>query len=64
MEVLPYWVVAAGVLAAVAIGIIVGGWMWVLTAVAVVVAVGYIALARNLSRKETPGERLSSDPRA
>jgi hypothetical protein len=63
MEVLPYWVTAAGVLAAVVIGVIVGGWMWLLTGVAVVAGAVYIAGARRLSRKETPGERLSSDPR-
>ena len=64
MEMLPYWVTGAGVLAAVVIGIIVGGWLWILTAVAVVVGIVYVIGDRRLRRRETPGERLSADPRA
>jgi membrane protein implicated in regulation of membrane protease activity len=63
MEVLPYWVTGAGVLVAVVIGIVVGGWMWLLTAVAIVLGVVYVVVDRRLRREETPQERLSSDPR-
>jgi membrane protein implicated in regulation of membrane protease activity len=64
MEMLPYWVTGAGVIAAIVIGIIVGGWLWLLTAVAVVIGVVYLIGDRRLKQRETPGERLSSDPRA
>jgi membrane protein implicated in regulation of membrane protease activity len=63
MEMLPYWVTGAGVIAAIVIGIIVGGWLWLLTAVAVVIGVVYLIGDRRLKQRETPGERLSSDPR-
>ena len=64
MQMLPYWVVGAGVLAAVVIGIVVGGWLWILTAVAVIAGIGYLLADRRLRRKESPAERLSADPRA
>jgi uncharacterized membrane protein YhiD involved in acid resistance len=64
MQMLPYWVTGAGVLAAIAIGIIVGGWLWILTAVAVVIGIVYIAGDRRLRRKESRAERLTADPRA
>jgi hypothetical protein len=64
MQMLPYWVTGAGVVAAIVIGIIVGGWLWILTAVAVVIGVVYIAGDRRLRRKESTAERLTADPRA
>lgn len=64
MQLLPYWVAGAGVLAAVVIGIVVGGWMWILTAIAAVVGVLYVLGDRRLRRHESPGERMTSDPRA
>jgi hypothetical protein len=64
MQMLPYWVVGAGVLAAIVIGIIVGGWLWLLTAVAVVVGLIYLVGDRRLRKQESPAERLSADPRA
>jgi membrane protein implicated in regulation of membrane protease activity len=64
MQMLPYWVVGAGVLAAVVIGIIVGGWLWILIAVAVIVGVVYLFADRRLRRNESPAERLTADPRA
>jgi membrane protein implicated in regulation of membrane protease activity len=64
MQMLPYWVVGAGVLAAVVIGIVVGGWLWILTAVAIVIGVVYVIGDRRLRRRESPAERLTADPRA
>jgi len=64
MQTLPYWVVGAGVLAAVVIGIVVGGWLWILTAVAVIAGVGYLVMDRRLKARESPEERLAADPRA
>jgi membrane protein implicated in regulation of membrane protease activity len=64
MQVLPYWVTGAGVVAAVVIGVILGGWFWLLTAVAVVAGAIYVAGDRRLRRRESRGERLSADPRA
>jgi membrane protein implicated in regulation of membrane protease activity len=63
MEVLPYFVTGAGVLAAIIIGIVVGGWFWVLTAVALVVGAVYVAGDRRLRRRESPEERQAADPR-
>jgi len=64
LQILPYWVIGAGVLAAIVIGIVVGGWMWILTAVAVVIGVVYVVGDRRLRRGESPEERMTSDPRA
>jgi len=58
-----YWVIGAGVLAAIVIGIVVGGWMWILTALAVVIGVVYVLGDRRLRRSESPEERMTSDPR-
>ena len=62
MQVLPYWVVAAGVVAAIVIGIVLGGWAWILVAVAVVIGIAYLLADRRMRRHEGPGERLSSRP--
>jgi hypothetical protein len=63
MQVLPYFVVGGGVLVAVVIGIVVGGWAWILVPVALVIGVAYALADQRMKRGERGGERLAADPR-
>ena len=61
MQILPYWVIGALVVIGLALGIIGGGPFWIVAAIGVAVGVGYAVVDRRMKRRQSYGERLSSE---
>ena len=56
-----YWVFAGVLVVALIAAIVVGGWMWIAPALAVVVAGGYALADRRMKARQTAEERQLSE---
>jgi len=61
MKLLPYFVMAALVVVALAVAVFGGGAFWILPAVAIPTVAVYAVFDRRQKARESRGERLSAD---